>query len=153
VSERAFSSTDIVVVIGLIRTPDGSTFHRKVVQVAEVRHENGVTTLVDLFSLQPGCGCAKPTEAFSTESKTVQGIAGSLGVSPVQVLDIIRCRAHSDQRMAADVSATTAANGRAHDELRVTSNETLVKSLFSSDGPDEAFRAWEAWYGRKTRAA
>ena len=153
VSERAFSSTDIVVVIGLIRTPDGSTFHRKVVEVAEVRHERGGTTLVDLFSLQPGCGCAKPTDAFSPESKTVQGIAGSLGVSPAQVLDIIRCRAHSDQRMAADASAGTAINGMAHDELRVTSNEMLVQNLFSPNGPDEAFRTWEEWYARKTKSA
>jgi hypothetical protein len=152
VSERAFSSTDIVVVIGLIRTPDGSTFHRKIVEVAEVRHEHGGTTLVDLFSLQPGCGCAKPTDAFSPESKTVQGIAGSLGVSPAQVLDIIRCRAHSDQKMAADASAGTAINGIAHDELRVTSNEMLVQNLFSPNGPDDAFRTWEEWYARKTKS-
>ncbi|HIJ16466.1 MAG TPA: hypothetical protein HA364_01645 [Thermoplasmata archaeon] len=108
---------------------------------------------MDLFSLQPGCGCAKPTDAFSPESKTVQGIAGSLGVSPAQVLDIIRCRAHSDQRMAADASAGTAINGMAHDELRVTSNEMLVQNLFSPNGPDEAFRTWEEWYARKTKSA
>lgn len=149
VSERAFSSTDIVIVIGLMRTPDGSTFHRKVVEVAEVRHENGRTALVTLFSMQPGCSCAKPTDAFSEESKTVRGIAGALGVSPAQVLDIIRRRAHSDQRMAADASVRPAAGVIAHDELRVASNEMLVKGLFAQGGPDEALRVWEDWYGRK----
>ena len=149
VSERAFSSTDIVVVIGLIRTPDGSAFHRKVVEVAEVRHEGGGTRLIPLFSMQPGCGCAKPTEAFSPGSKTVQGIAGALGTSPEHVLEIVRRRAHSDQRMAADAGADARAPG-AGDALRVASNEMLVKGLFSPDGPDEALKAWEAWYdGRK----
>lgn len=149
VSERAFSSTDIVIVIGLMRTPDGSTFHRKVVEVSEVRHEKGETALVTLFSLQPGCSCAKPTDAFSPESKTVRGIAGALGVSPAQVLDIVRTRAHSDQRMAADLSARRTAGGAAHDELRVASNEVLVKGLFAAGGPDEALRKWEEWYGKR----
>lgn len=146
VSERAFSSTDIVVVIGLIRTPDGSTFHRKVVEVAEVRHEGSGTRLSPLFTMQPGCGCAKPTEAFSPESKTVQGIATALGTSPEHVLDIVRRRAHSDQRMAADAGASTA-----EDALRVASNELLVKRLFAPEGPDEALMEWEAWYAGKTK--
>ena len=147
VSERAFSSTDIVVVIGLIRTPDGSTFHRKVVEVAEVRHGKGGTDLVTLFSMQPGCSCAKPTDGFSPESKTVQGIAMALGASPESVLDIIRRRAHSDQRMAADAPRKATSGERMQDELRVASNERLVKGLFARDGPDHALKAWEEWYG------
>jgi hypothetical protein len=149
VSERAFSSTDIVIVIGLIRTPDGSTFHRKVVEVAEVRRDKDETSLVNLFSMQPGCSCAKPTEAFSPDSKTIRGIAGALGASPAQVLDIVRRRAHSDQRMAADSSACALTGGAAHDALRVASNEVLVRGLFAPEGPDEALRSWEEWYGRK----
>ena len=149
VSERAFSSTDIVVVIGLIRTPDGSAFHRKVVEVAEVRHDEGGTGLVSLFTMQPGCGCAKPTEAFSPESKTLRGIAGALGVSPEHVLEIVRRRAHSDQRMAADIGQGCAA-GDAQDALRVASNELLVRSLFAAEGPDAGLKAWEEWYGKRT---
>lgn len=151
VSERAFSSTDIVIVIGLIRTPDGSTFHRKVVEVAEVRHEDGGTALVTLFSMQPGCSCAKPTDAFSPESKTVKGIAGALGVPPERVLEIVRRRAHSDQTMAADASARPLAGESGQDELRIASNEMLVKRLFAPGGPDEALSAWEEWYGEKVR--
>ncbi len=151
VSERAFSSTDIVVVIGLMRTPDGATFHRKVVEVAEVRHSDGGTSLVTLFSMQPGCSCAKPTDGLSPESKTVQGIAGALGVSPERVLEIIRRRAHSDQRMAADAPKMPTPSVRPQDELRVASNELLVKGLFARDGPDEALKAWEEWYGRGVR--
>ena len=86
---------------------------------------------------------------FSPESKTVRGIAGALGVSPAQVLDIVRTRAHSDQRMAADLSARRTAGGAAHDELRVASNEVLVKGLFAAGGPDEALRKWEEWYGKR----
>jgi len=41
ISERAFSSTDIVVVIGLVRSPDGSRFTRRVTEVAEVRESGG----------------------------------------------------------------------------------------------------------------
>lgn len=149
VSERAFSSTDIVIIIGLIRTPDGSTFHRKVVEVAEVRHDGAAIRLVTLFSMQPGCSCAKPTEAFSHESKTVRGIAGALGVSPAQVLEIVRSRAHSDQKMAADAPARVPAGMPGYDELRVRSNEVLVRRLFAPEGPDAAIRAWEDWYGQR----
>lgn len=150
VSERAFSSTDIVVAIGLIRTPDGSAFHRKVIEVAEVRHGHAGTSLVSLFAMAPGCGCAKPTDAFSSESKTVRGIAEALGVSPEEVIEIIRRRAHSDHRMASDLSAQVVTGSKAHDELRVASNELLVRSLFAPEGPDEALRTWEEWYERKT---
>ena len=153
VSERAFSSTDIVVVIGLIRTPDGSAFHRKVVEVSEVRHDHGATSLVSLFSMAPGCGCAKPTESFSAESKTIRGISEALGVPPGQVLDIIRRRAHSDQTMASDALSPGADRAKANDELRVASNELLVRSLFAPGGPDEGLRAWEEWYGKKVGRA
>jgi flagellar protein FlaI len=148
VSERAFSSTDIVVVIGLIRTPDGSAFHRKVVEVAEVRHGVDGTSIVDLFSMQPGCSCAKPTEAFSEESKTVQGIAAALGVTSSAVLDIVRRRAHVDQVMASDLLSTSRRVGPQGDAIRVESNEVLVRTLFAPEGPDAAIMAWEEMHGK-----
>lgn len=149
VTERAFCSTDIVVVIGLIRTPDGSSFSRKVVEVAEVRADGGRAELVELFAMEPGCSCAKPTDAFSPSSKTVMGIAESLGVSPEGLLEIVRARAHSDHLLASGQAEDGSSPAAARDHLRVSSNEVLLKSLFRGPGTDRALREWEGWYAAR----
>lgn len=146
VSERAFCSTDIVVVIGLIRAPDGSSFNRRIVEVAEVRSEGGGAEMVSLFSMAPGCSCANPTEAFSAASKTVRGIAEALGTTPEEVVEIIRVRAHSDHRMASDPARSRRSPRVAQDGLRVASNEVLLKSLFRPSGTERTLSGWEAWY-------
>jgi len=140
VSERAFSSTDIVVVIGLIRSPEGTRFQRRVVEVAEVRQAAKGVELVPLFASEPGCNCAKPTDDFSHECKTIRGISDALGVSPSHMLAIIRTRAHADQLMA----GMDAAVGPRADELRITSNEALSARLFGGD-PEAGLKEWMEW--------
>lgn len=144
ISPRAFSSTDIVVVIGLVRTPDGTRFSRKVVQVAEVRDSASGVELVDLFTVQPGCTCAKPTPEFSPSCKTVRGIADALGTTPERVLDIVRTRAHADQVVAEDDAQGSVRSGR-DDGCRVRSNEVLARSLFSAEGPEKGLKEWRDW--------
>lgn len=141
VSERAFSSTDIVVVIGLIRSPEGARFQRRVVEVAEVRQSaSGGVELVPLFASEPGCNCAKPTPDFSDGCKTVRGISEALGVPASRMLAIIRTRAHADQLLAGVDLAT----GPQADELRVRSNEALSKRLFAGD-PEAGLSEWKEW--------
>lgn len=140
VSERAFSSTDIVVVIGLIRSPDGARFVRKVIEVAEVRQTEELLELVPLFATQPGCNCAKPTEHFSADCKTMRGVSEALGVSPVRMMSIVRARAHADQILA-DVETGMEV---CSDELRVRSNEILSTRLFSGD-PEAGVKEWRDW--------
>ncbi len=140
VSERAFSSTDIVVIIGLIRSPDGTRFQRRVVEVAEVRPGNRGLELVPLFASQPGCNCAKPTPHFSHECRTIVGISDALGVSPAHMLSIIRTRAHADQVLA-EFGASPALHW---DELRVRSNEILSNRLFGGD-PEAGMKEWRDW--------
>lgn len=146
ISERAFSSTDIVVVIGLVRSPDGSRFNRRVVEVAEVRERGQRVELVSLFTTEPGCTCAKPTSDFSPDCKTIKGISHALDISPVTIMDIIRARAHADQL----VSEADGVWGE--DEARVRSNEVLTRCLFGNDGPEAGLREWRSWLdARKSR--
>ena len=149
VSERAFSSTDIVVVIGLIRSPDGTRFERRVVEVAEVREAQGKVELVGLFTTQPGCNCAKPTPAFSPSCKTVKGISEALGVDPERMLEIVRVRAHADQALAESEQA----EGVHGDEFRVRSNEVLSHHLFAHSDPQVGLREWKGWFDEQARAA
>ncbi len=145
VTERAFSSTDIVVVIGLVRSPDGTRFSRRVVEVAEVRYDTQGVQLVGLFGTEPGCTCAKPTKEFSAQCKTVSGIADALGMSPEAIIDVIRTRAHADQ-LASELGARE--NGPwsgGMDEWRVRSNEVLTRSMFSPSGPEAGLREWRSW--------
>jgi len=142
VSERAFSSTDIVVVIGLIRSPDGTRFHRRVTEVAEVRAGKDGVDMVSLFETSPGCSCAKPTAEFTPECKTVTGISKALGVAPEGVMDIVKARAHADQ-LAAE---RTAVRGPLGDDFRVRSNEMLTKHLFDASGPEAGLREWRKWF-------
>ena len=146
VSERAFSSTDIIVVIGMIRSPDGSRFHRRVVEVAEVREEGSSVRLIPLFTTMPGCSCAKPTEHFVPECKTVVGIAGALGFSSSDIMDIIKTRAYADQMFAEAVAGSHPGCGANSDSLRTTSNELLAKLLFSEHGPETGLREWKRWF-------
>jgi len=149
VSERAFSSTDIVVVIGLIRSPDGTRFERRVVEVAEVREAQGKVELVGLFTTQPGCNCAKPTPAFSPSCKTVKGISEALGVDPERMLEIVRVRAHADQALAESEQA----EGVHGDEFRVRSNEVLSHHLFAHSDSQVGLREWKGWFDEQARAA
>ena len=146
VSERAFSSTDIVVVIGLIRSPDGSRFSRRVVEVAEVRESDHGVELVQLFSTTPGCACAKPTEEFSPSCKTVRGIAEALGMSGQEVVDVIKTRAHADQVVVESPRAKDSPGTLLGDEFRVRSNEVLTKAILSASEPEAGLREWREWF-------
>ncbi len=142
VTERAFSSTDIVAVIGLVRSPEGTRFYRRVIEVAEVRMEADRVRLVDLFATQPGCACAKPTEDFSPSCRSVRGIAEALGCRPERMLEIIKARAHADQVSSEDPDGMG-------EEGRVRSNEVLTRCLFSPDGPESGLIEWKAWRDSK----
>ena len=145
VSERAFSSTDIVVVIGLVRSPDGSRFCRRVQEIAEVREEGGRVVLVNLFETEPGCLCAKPTVSFSSECRTLRGISQALGTGPDKIMEAIKARAYADQLMAEQFKEKSC-DARALERLRVSSNELLTKMLFEERDPEEGLRKWRAWY-------
>jgi hypothetical protein len=134
-----------VVVIGLIRSPDGSRFSRRVVEVAEVRENGNGVELAQLFSTSPGCACAKPTEAFSPSSKTIGGIAIALGLAPDDVVDLIKTRAHADQVIAE--SLTDEQDDRVlGDEFRVRSNEVLTKRILGGPDPETGLREWKTWF-------
>ncbi len=147
ISERAFSSTDIVVVIGLIRSPDGTRFQRRIVEVVEVRQAREGLELVPLFACEPGCNCAKPTAEFSDRCRAMAGISEALGVSPPHMLSIIRTRAHADQILA----ETEIAPGRDWDEARVRSNEVLSARLFDGD-PEAGVKEWKEWVDASSAA-
>jgi hypothetical protein len=149
VSERAFSSTDIVVVIGLIRSPDGSRFSRRVVEVAEVREKGQGVELVQLFTTSPGCACAKPTQEFSASSKTVRGVAAALGLGAEEVLEVIKTRAHADQVVSESPRAPDGED-LLRDEFRVASNEVLAKRILDGPGPEAGLREWKAWFDART---
>ena len=148
VSERAFSSTDIIAVIGLIRSPDGSRLQRRVVEVAEVRGAGTKVQLVPLFTTMPGCSCAKPTDAFAPECKTVAGIADALGFGPSEIMDIVKARAYADQTFADATAGVRGGAGPSSDSFRVTSNELLAKHLFSEHGPEAGLREWKGWFDK-----
>ena len=140
ISERAFSSTDIVVVIGLIRSPDGARFFRRVTEVVEVRPAGGSVELVPLFHTDKGCHCAKPTEQFAQSARSIGGIAGALGVSPDDAMEIIRTKAHADQ-----VSSSVLGSGRgslADAASRVTSNEVFTDCMLSTGSPESGLKEW-----------
>jgi flagellar protein FlaI len=143
VSERAFSSTDIVVVIGLIRSPDGARFVRRVVEVVEVRPSDDKAQLATLFRMDKGCQCAKPTEEFSTSSRAVRGIAAALGTTPEQIMEVIRTKAHADQVSSSMIDDAGRMRGRARaDALRVKSNEVFTECIFSGSCPEAALKEW-----------
>ena len=146
VSERAFSSTDVIVVTGLIRSPDGTCFTRRVTQVTEVRDVGDKVALVDLFAADPGCLCAKPTPEFSPNCKSMMGIAAALGLSPDAAMDIMKTRAHADQLMA-----ERSPGERCSDTERVESNEFLAQALFLPEGPEAGLERWKAWHGSRSR--
>ena len=151
VSERAFSSTDIIVIIGMIRSPDGSRFQRRVVEVAEVRDANARVQLVPLFATTQGCSCAKPTEHFSPDCRTVSGIANALGFSSSEIMDIIKTRAHADQLFAEAIAGRQLTTKASSDSFRVKSNELLAKLLFCEGGPESGLNEWKGWFGDNTR--
>ncbi len=140
VSERAFSSTDIVVVIGLLRSPDGTRFNRRVVEVAEVRQEGQSVKLVDLFETNRECHCAKPTEEFSASCKTITGIAGALGRRTDDLMEIIRAKAHADQLLAD--ARTMSPQRECTDSVRVQSNELITRHLLGAASPEAGLKQW-----------
>lgn len=145
VTERAFSSTDIVVVIGLVRSPDGTRFSRRVIEVAEVRQTAQGVQLVCLFKTEPGCVCAKPTSQFCPECKTAAGIAAALGVSPDAVMEIVKTRAHADQLASESMDGTADPRSSKSDEWRVRSNEVLTRCMFDPSGPEAGLKEWRSW--------
>lgn len=146
VSERAFSSTDIIVVIGLVRSPDGSRFRRQVVEVAEVRLSGSAVELVTLFDSEGGRSCAKPTEHFGRGARTIRGIADALGRGPEELMEIVRAKAHSDQVSARGASERPARNRLLDDSMRIRSNEYLTRRLFAGATPETGLREWTEWY-------
>jgi len=149
VTERAFSSTDIVVVIGLFRAPDGTRFYRRVTEVAEVRPIGSNVELASLFSTESGCPCAKPSSNFGSESRTVRGIATALGIKPDMMMDVIKAKAHSDQVMTDASSHQAPAKGLLGDELRLRSNELLTRCLFDRQGAETGLKEWRRWFDAK----
>jgi len=145
VTERAFSSTDLIVVIGLIRSPDGARFERRVVEVAEVRPVGREVELVRLFATQSGCSCAMPTGEFTENCKTLRGCASALGTSAGHLLNIVKAKSHADQVLAesSDPRLFT-------DEFRTKSNERLTRSLFDIQGPEAALTVWKEWVNEAT---
>ncbi|MBU1157921.1 MAG: type II/IV secretion system ATPase subunit [Candidatus Thermoplasmatota archaeon] len=147
VSERAFSATDIVIVIGLVRTPDGSRFHRKVVEVAEVKPKDDGVELVNLFEMGKGSTSAEPTKAFSTESRTVKGAAAAMGITAEALIGIIKTRAICDQLLSERSDRMSNSCIGAHDSVRLQSNELLASALFHPDGPTSGLDRWRELYG------
>jgi flagellar protein FlaI len=145
VTERAFSSTDIVVVIGLVRSPDGTRFSRRVVEVAEVRQNTEGVQLAVLFGTEQGCTCAKPTKEFTPQCKTVIGIADALGMKPEAVIEVIKTRAHADQLASELGDSGKGPWSGGTDEWRVRSNEVLTRSMFCPSGPEAGLREWRSW--------
>jgi len=150
VSERAFSSTDIVVVIGLFREPDGTRFFRRVTEVAEVRPAGSKVELVPLFHTEQGCPCAKPTPNFSVESRTVKGVAAALGTRPDVMMDVIKAKAHSDQLLTDVSSGRSDSRELLGDEFRLRSNELLTRCLFDTQGTETGLREWRGWFDAET---
>jgi len=146
ISERAFSSTDVVVVMGLVRSPDGSRFTRRVAEVAEVRESDGRVELAPLFETEPGCACAKPTGHFSPAARTMNGLARALGVSCEKALEVIKARAHADQLFSEYVDCNAASAPGNLESLRIASNEVLGRALFQSDAPEHGLEEWRAWF-------
>jgi archaeal flagellar protein FlaI len=146
VSERAFSSTDLIVILGLIRSPDGTRFIRRVTEVSEVRLENGRVALVPLFESSPGCTCAKPSRNFSKDSRTIAGIAEAFGMGTEGVLDLIKARAHTDQIAADALRAQPHVPSLRSDAFRIRSNEKLNSCLFSPAGSEGGLRTWRTWF-------
>ena len=144
VSERAFSSTDLIVVIGLIRSPDGARFERRVVEVAEVRPRGQSVELVPLFTTRSGCTCAMPTNEFTENCKTLRGCAAALGSSPEQLLNIVKAKSHADQVLAESPDSRLTG-----DEFRTKSNEILTHGLFNPEGPEKALSAWKDWLNER----
>jgi flagellar protein FlaI len=144
ISERAFSSTDIVVVIGLIRSPDGTRFVRRVVEVAEVRPTDNSASLVTLFRTDRGCHCAKPTDEFSATARSVRGIAGALGISAEEALEVIRAKAHADQISSSVVGGDGRPREKRYssDFARVKSNEVFTECMFSASSSEAGLKEW-----------
>ncbi len=152
VSERAFSSTDIVVVIGLVRSPDGSRFRRQVVEVAEVRPSGSAVELTRLFESRNG-GAAEPTEQFTHEARTVRGMAAALGRRPDDLMRIVMAKARSDH-IASQCGLHDGRGGPGlTDVARIESNELLTRVLFSDETPEAGLREWRDWHESSVRGS
>lgn len=145
VSERAFSATDLIVVMGLIRSPDGTSFQRRVSEVVEVREDGRGVCLVPLFEPTSSSSCARPTEHFAPSSKTVRAIAASFGISPDRTMEIIRLRAYAEQAMAERVQSRPQTLGTDWESLRLRWNEHLMQQLFSGAVTEQPADIWERW--------
>ncbi len=146
VSERAFSSTDLIVIMGMIRSPDGTRFSRRVTEVCEVIMGGSGVELVPLFLSAPGCTCAKPTQDFNPKCKTVRGIAEAFGMPAEDVLDLVKARAHADQVIADELKARPEKAAIRRDDFRVRSNEVLNRCLFGGAGAEGGLREWKSWF-------
>ncbi len=143
VSERAFSSTDIVVVVGLIRSPDGTRFRRRVVEVAEVRGSRNSVELVPIFETDEACQCAKPTEEFSASARSIAGIARALGMKSNDAMEVVRAKAHADQVSSNGLPANgEGADRTGSDAARVRSNERFTECIFAGPTPEAGLREW-----------
>lgn len=143
VSERAFSSTDIVVVVGLIRSPDGTRFRRRIAEVAEVRSSGNSVELVTLFETDHACQCAKPTEEFSASARSIVGIARALGMKPNDAMEIVKAKAHADQISSKVLPRDCREPHRVSpDVARVRSNEVFTECIFAASTPEAGLKEW-----------
>jgi hypothetical protein len=111
-----------------------------------VRLEDSHIELTPLFSISPGCSCAKPSESFGLECRTVRGIAEAFGTTTEEVMDIIKARAHADQIVAEAISSRPDRIAIQKDDFRVRSNEILNRHLFCPAGAEAGLREWKAWF-------
>lgn len=143
VSERAFSSTDLVVMIGLMRSPEGVRFCRKVTEVAEVREDGHTVHLASLFEMDAGLGHAEPTEEFTHSCATVKGIAGAMSRRPQEVMDLVRARARAYEVMG---EAYLSEGDRDRERRRAAANERLDALILAPGDPLDGLETWMRWY-------
>jgi len=145
VSERAFSSTDLVIVMGLMRTPDGTRFTRGIQEVSEVqRHRSGVQ-LVPLFETEHSHATVRPTDHWRADCETISKSARALGISNDDLMTAIQARARCDQ-MLSELCGRERDSLTVHDRIRVISNETQARWLLTPGDEQNGMEAWREWY-------
>ena len=143
VSERAFSSTDIVVMIGLKRSADGARFRRMVTEVAEVRQDGPSVHLANLFEIGAQSDCAEPTDEFTSACGTVKRIAGAMSRRPDEVLELVRARARAYEVMSGSYTSRPCTDDEGR---RAAANERLDALILGSEDPWEGLDTWVRWY-------
>ncbi|MBN1539737.1 MAG: type II/IV secretion system ATPase subunit [Candidatus Thermoplasmatota archaeon] len=92
VSKVSFTSTDLVVIAGLVQPKGTRTRYRRVVQIAEVIKDGPPGNFRDLFIYDPPSNSLRPTNDLPT-SQTLKAIASLWGISPSELFAELRARA------------------------------------------------------------